>query len=161
MNNHITNILDEKPIAALDESDMATIRAHVESCSTCRESFQAARLSALLLSERASEAADHAANANPFFETRVLAAWRERQSEGISALRRLWNATGALVSTMAATTAALAVLTFAVPASDTTSQSTAALVPYSAESVVLGGDDDQVTDDQVLNAIYADDEGGK
>jgi hypothetical protein len=33
------------------------------------------------------------------------------------------------------------------------------VVPYSAEAVVLDqSDDDQVTDDQVLNAIYADDD---
>jgi hypothetical protein len=38
-------------------------------------------------------------------------------------------------------------------------QPTAALVPYSAETVVLDqNDNDQVTDDQVLSALYADDD---
>ena len=63
---------------------------------------------------------------------------------------------------MAATTAALAVLTFVAPSSDTMNQPTAALVPYSAETVVLDqSDNDQVTDDQVLSALYADDDEGR
>ena len=63
---------------------------------------------------------------------------------------------------MAATTAALAVLTFVAPATDTTNQQTAAIVPYSAESVVLDQDqDNQITNDQVISAIYADDDEGK
>jgi hypothetical protein len=65
---------------------------------------------------------------------------------------------------MAATTAALAVLTFVAPATDTTNQQTmAAVLPSSAETVVLDQDQDnnQITNDQVINAIYADDDEGK
>ena len=62
---------------------------------------------------------------------------------------------------MAATTAALGVLTFVAPTQQA-SQQTAALVPYSAEAVVLDqNDNDQLTDDQVFSAIYADDDEGK
>ena len=77
--------------------------------------------------------------------------------------RRLWSATGAIVASMAATTAALAVLTFVAPADNTTNQRIAAVVPYSAETVVLDQDqdDNQLTNDQVINAIYADDDEGK
>jgi len=161
MSDHITNILDEKPIAALNESELNAIGAHVEVCDACHQALQAARISALLLSERAAVAADSAANANPFFQTRVMAAWREGRADSVSALRRLWNATGALVGMMAATTAALAVLAFVAPA-DTVNQPTAAMVPYSAESVVLDQNDDvQMTDDQVFSAIYAEDDDGK
>jgi alpha/beta superfamily hydrolase len=93
----------------------------------------------------------------------VLAAWREQQAGGAWGLRRLWNATGALVASMAATTAALAVLMFVAPATNTTDQQTATLVPYSAESVVLeqDRDDNQLTNDQVISAIYDEDDGGK
>ena len=157
--SHITEILDSKPFASLSETELATVRTHVVSCASCTRAYEAAQISALLIKERADEAADNALNANPFFQTRVMASWRERQGTNVSALRRLWNATGALVATMATTTAALAVLTFVAPATDTTNQTTAALVPSSAEAVVLDqNDDDQVTDDQVLNAIYADDD---
>ena len=160
--NHITEMLDSKPFASLSETELATIRTHVASCPSCSRAYDAAQISALLIKERADEAAQHTQNANPFFQTRVMAAWRERQEQSVSALRRLWNATGALVTTMAATTAALAVLTFVAPSPEPTSQTTAALVPYSAESVVLDqSDNDQVTDDQVLSAIYSDDDEGR
>lgn len=160
--NHITEILDSKPFASLSETEMVSIRTHVASCTSCSRAYDAAQISALLIKERADEAAQNSLDANPFFQTRVMAAWRERQEMNVSALRRLWNATGALVGTMAATTAALAVLTFVVPSSETTSQTTATLVPYSAESVVLDqSDNDQLTDDQVLSAIYSDDDEGR
>jgi len=160
--NHITHILDENPIVSLKEPELSKIRAHVESCKACCRAYDAARLSASLLRARAAEAAENSANVNPFFQTRVLAAWRERQATSVSTLRRLWNSTGALVASMAATTAALAVLAFVAPSSDSTNQATAALVPYSAEAVVLDqSDNDQVTDDQVLSALYATDDEGK
>lgn len=151
---HITDILDSTPVAGLSEDDLQTIRAHVEKCAACSRSFEAARISALLIKERVEEADDESRNANPFFQTRVLAAWREQQStDRVPALRRLWNATGALVTTMTVTTAALAVLTFVVPA-ETINQDAS---PYSAEVVVFDDSQDgnQVTDDQLLSAIYA------
>lgn len=158
--NHITHILDDKPLADFSEAELATIRSHVAMCSPCRNAFQAAEISALLVKEHAGEAAQNTLNANPFFQTRVLAAWRER-SEGVSALRRLWNATGALVATMTATTAALAVLTFVVPVTEPVNEPTAALAQYSAEAVMLDQGDNEISDEQVLSAIYADEDEGR
>ena len=161
--NHITDILDNTPLADLSENELQTIHAHAAICLDCERAFRAASISALLIKSRTSEAAQHTLNANPFFETRVLAAWREEQAApGDWSFRRLWNATGAIVASMAATTAALAVLTFVVPADNATNQQIAA-VPYSAETVVLDQDqdDNQLTNDQVINAIYADDDEGK
>ena len=124
---HITNILDDKPLAALTETDLQAIQAHTASCADCARSFEAARISALLLNERADETNAGALNANPFFQTRVLAAWREQQATaGAWSLGRLWSATGGLVSSMAATTAVLAALTFVVPAEESTPVQTAA-----------------------------------
>ena len=161
--NHITDIFDNTPFAELTESDLSTISAHAANCGECADAFAAARISSMLLRERVSLAADNTANANPFFQTRVLAAWREQQAGAAWSLRRLWNATGAIVASMAATTAALAVLMFVAPAANTTDQQTAALVPYSAETVVLeqDRDDNQMTNDQVISAIYDDDDEGK
>jgi len=161
--NHITDILDNTPFAELTESDLNAISFHAANCGECADAFAAARISSMLLRERVSLAADNAANANPFFQTRVLAAWREQQAGAAWSLRRLWNATGAIVASMAATTAALAVLMFVAPAANTTDQQTAALVPYSAETVVLeqDRDDNQMTNDQVISAIYDDDDEGK
>ena len=160
--NHILDLLDYAPLANLSESDLRTIRVHVETCAECNRAFEAAQVSALLVKERADEAAENSTTANPFFQTRVLAAWREQAINKASGFRRLWSATGALVASMAATTAALVVLTFVAPATQPATQQTAALVPYSAETVVLDqNDNDQLTDDQVFSAIYADDDEGK
>jgi hypothetical protein len=153
--NHITEILDEKPLASLSEPELLNIRTHSEGCADCARAFHAAQLASVLLQERMSEAADQALTANPFFQTRVLAAWREQQVTGATwSLRRLWNATGALVSTMAVTTAALVVFTFVTPTTESTTQTTAALLPSTPESVVLNQDPDDLTNDQVLSAIY-------
>ena|ERR1041385_2745801 len=161
--NHITEILDNARLADLSAAELRTIRTHVAECPGCAQAFEAAQISSLLMRERTSEAAESAFNANPFFQTRVLAAWREQQSSvGVWTFRRLWTATGAIVASMAATTAALAVLTFVVPASDTTNQQIAAIVPSSAETVILEQDqNDQISNDQVINAIYAGDDEGK
>jgi hypothetical protein len=157
--HHITDMLDNTPLASLSESERESIRAHAANCSDCARAFKAAQLSELLIKEHASEAARDALNANPFFQTRVLAAWREQQIAASAwSFRRLWNATGALVSSMAATTAILAALTFVIPAEETATVQTAALMPASAESVMLEQGEEEMTNEQALSAIYYEDE---
>ena len=74
--NHITEMLDNKPLASLKETELAAIRSHVAGCASCERAYEAAQLSALLIKERADEAAQSSLVANPFFQTRVMAAWR-------------------------------------------------------------------------------------
>lgn len=157
---HITHMLDSSSLASLTEHDLQRIRAHVESCESCSRAYEAAQVAALLIKERATESAQ---NINPFFQTRVLAAWREQQSIArVPAFRRLWNSTGALVASMAATTAALAVLTFVAPSAELNSQPAAALIPNSAEAILLDEQEmDQFTEEQLLSAIYAEDGEGE
>lgn len=156
---HITHIIDDKPLAALSETELHSIRVHTKECADCARAFKAVQLSDLLIRAHASEGAQAALNANPFFQTRVLAAWREQQTfTGAWSLRRLWNATGALVSSMAATTAVLAALTFVIPVEEASVVQTAALMPASAESVVLDQTEDEMTNEQALSAIYYDEE---
>jgi predicted anti-sigma-YlaC factor YlaD len=154
---HIIGILDNSPLASLTESELLAVRGHAENCPSCRRAYEAAQLSTLLIKERAAETIE----ALPFFQTRVLAALREQQaSNNAPVLSRLWKSAGALVSSMAVTTAALAAFSFLAPGAGTgtTQETTAALSPYSAEAVVFNQDqsDDQMTDEQVLSAIYAD-----
>jgi len=161
-NSHITDILGKAPLASLSETEKQAVRSHIANCDDCARAFALAQLSEMLLQERSNEAAEKALNPNPFFQTRVLAAWREQQLAGGDwGFRKLWNATCALVASMAATTAVFAVLAVSAPSSDTTSQAQAAVAPYSAEWVVLDQDDNQLTNDQVIDAVYADDEEGK
>src|SRR5205085_6397084 len=152
---HITEVLDNTAFASLSRSDLAEIRTHAEGCEPCRSSFAAAQLSSVETSERAQVAVEP----SPFFQTRVMAAWREHQAiERVPAFWRLWKSTRAVVSSMALTTAALGVLSFvfSAPASNTLDQTASV---YSAESVIFDqGGDDQLTYEQVLNAIYADDQ---
>ena len=153
---HITHMLDETPLAGISESELGSIRAHTANCADCARAFEAAQLSQLLIESRADEAAASARNANSFFQTRVLAAWREQQERGWT-LGRLWKVTGALVSSMVVTTAALAVLTFIVPAEESTPVQTG-VASRSAESVMFDQSEEEMTNEQALNAIYYDEE---
>jgi anti-sigma-K factor RskA len=158
---HVISILESRPLAALDESDFAQIRAHALVCESCRKAYEAAQVSALLLKARADEAFEP----SPFFQTRVLAALRERQAANQTwAWSRLWRTAGGLASSMVATVATLAILTFVIPGTQTAeSQNPAPSAnAYSTEAVVLAenaGPDDQLSDSDVLATLYdADDD---
>ena len=84
----------------------------------------------------------------------MLAALRERRAaeEGWT-LARLWKSAGLLVSSMTATVAALAVLTFVAPQEEVIAQSLPA-TPYTAEALLLDEADAQMTYEQVLTTLY-------
>ena len=155
MNTHITEILDRASIAALSESDLNEVRAHVLECMACRDAYEAARLSAVVMKSRAEAVIEP----SPFFQTRVMAALREQQAvESVPAMLRLWRSAKALVSTMAVATAALAVISFMQP-SQTTLATDQTASAYSAYSVIMDqGSDDQMSYEQVLSTIYDDDD---
>ena len=155
MNTHITEILDHASIAALSESDLNEVRAHVLECMACRDAYEAARLSAVVMKSRAEAVIEP----SPFFQTRVMAALREQQAvESVPAMLRLWRSAKALVSTMAVATAALAVISFMQP-SQTTPATDQTASAYSAYSVIMDqGSDDQMSYEQVLSTIYDDDD---
>src|SRR5215217_7266032 len=151
---HITEILDRGAIAMLSESELNEIRVHALECISCRDAYEAARLSAVVLKTRAEATIEP----SPFFQTRVMAALREQQAgESVPVMSRLWRSSKALVSTMAVTTAALAVVSFMQP-SETTPVTDQTSV-YSAYSVIMDRDGgDQMSYEQVLSTIYDDDE---
>lgn len=152
---HITELLDNTALASLSASELEEIRAHARICEACASAFTAAQLSAVVIKERAQVVIEP----SPFFQTRVMAALREQQAaESVPAFSRLWNSARALVSSMALTTAVLGALSFMISAPATTAPDQTASA-FSAESVILGQDgDEQLTYEQVLNAIYSDDE---
>jgi hypothetical protein len=160
---HVIEILESGPLDRLGESDLSEVRAHAEVCAGCRRAFDAARVSSALLRERAALAFEPP----PFFQTRVLAALRERQAEQAWALPRLWKAAGALFASMLATVAALGALTFRAPGASQpgATEEAAAVEAYSAEESILaqgGAADEEMTYDQVLSVVYEpeDDDGG-
>lgn len=155
---HIIDILEDVPFTAISKDNLSTIRLHIVSCGSCRDAYEGAQLASTMMRQRAAQVIEP----TPFFQTRVMAALRERQAnESAPVLVRLWRSAGVLVSSLALTTAALAVFSFVSTSSQSYSvgQETAVLSNYSAEGVILGQDqnDDQITYDQVLNTIYDDD----
>lgn len=160
---HVISKLENNPFFSLDRDELARIEAHVATCDDCRIAYEAAQVGAALLHERARAAFEP----SPFFQTRVLAELRERQAANESwAWSRLWRTAGGLAYSMVATVATLAILTFAIPGTQSAdSLSASAVNAYSADSVVLDGgslSDDQVSDNDVLATLYdTDDDVGK
>ena len=154
---HIIEILDSTSLKNLSAEQLEIVQIHIRECMSCESAYQAAKVSSRLIKERAQTTVEP----SPFFQTRVMVAWRERQAiENTPVLSRLWKSAGALVSSMAVTTAALAALSFVIPAPISTSADETAT--YSAESVLLGQtSDDQMSYDQVLSTIYVDGDEGK
>lgn len=155
---HIIQMLEREPLSGLSESELAAVRAHAEGCRACGRAYEAARLSELMLRERAAERFEP----SPFFQTRVMAALRERRAGRESwSLSRLWKAAGALVSSMAVTVAALAALTFLGPdVMDSPADApgiAAVSETYPAEELFLPPDEvseNEMTYEQVLSTIY-------
>ena len=159
INEHVIGMLESKRFGGLDENDRAQIHAHAQACDSCRRAYEAAQVSAALLQERAAENFEPP----PFFQTRVLAALRERQSANETwAWSRLWRTAGGLASSMVATVAALAVLTFVVPSSTQNADSQSPAVnAYSAEAVVFDEKavpEDQISNNDVLATLYETDD---
>ena len=163
MSDHIISLIENAPLASLSPSDLTAIRRHTDDCVNCRQAFEAAQISMLLLRERAEEIFEP----SPFFHTRVLATLRERQAAGGQwAWSRVWGAAGALASSMVLTVAALAALTF-IPGNQAISgpQDLTSLNSYSAEDVLLDQGEalnGQVSEAQILTTLYgAEDEAAR
>ena len=154
-NSHIIDILDNAPLGNLSEAQLVTVRTHIESCASCARSYDAAGLSSQVLQARVAVEIEP----SPFFATTVLAKIREQRAENIPVMLRLWRSANYLVSSMAITTAALAVLSFVVPG-PAVGSSDSTVTAYSAEAVILG-DEEELSYEQVLSTIYAEEEEAK
>ena len=155
-NSHIIDILDNAPLATLDEAQLVSVRSHIQTCDSCAGAYEAAVLLSQVIHERVSVQVEP----SPFFSTTVLARLREQQANNVPVMLRLWQSAKFLVSSMALTTAALAVTSFVVPSPATGSTETT-VSAYSAESVILGDEDDQLSYEQVLSTIYPEQEEAK
>ena len=148
---HIKKLLDEAPLSSLGRAELEAVRANAEDCEDCRRAVAAAQLSTRMLKARAAETFEP----SPFFQTRVLAALRERRAaeEERWSFARLWKSAGLLVSSLAATTAALAVFTLVAPSETAVAQEVSGT--YTAESVIFDeGAEEQLTYEQVLTSLY-------
>ena len=151
--NHIIQMLEEKPFGSLSQQERDAIKSHIADCLDCGQSHEAAQISFDLIKERASETVE----VSPFFKTRVMAALRERHLQPEpAALVRMWRAAGALVSAMAAMVVILVGLTVFTYNPDSQPELTSQNI-YSPEYVVFEQDDpadDGLAYDQVLSTMY-------
>jgi len=150
---HIIEVIDSVALASLSPVELDEVKSHTRECASCRTAFEAAQLSALVIKQRAEMKIEP----SPFFQTRVMAAWREQQAvESVPAFLRLWKSASALVSTMALATLVLGVVTFVYPdpATALTEQVAWAEGADAAEAVIFDQGDEQLTYEQVLSTIY-------
>ncbi|HLA96655.1 MAG TPA: zf-HC2 domain-containing protein [Pyrinomonadaceae bacterium] len=157
---HIGDLIQENRIKDLSDADTTFVEAHMKQCPRCRMEFEAARIASVLLESRAAQTLEP----SPFFEARVMNAWRERQAALMPLADRLWQAwndTKLLVSGLATSLAVLLVLTFAGPGirNDALLQASAD-DPYSAESILFAHQEvaGDLTDVDLLTEIYGDDD---
>ena len=153
---HITKILDETAFKDLKAEQLGEINSHAANCAQCKSAFESARLSDALLKNFAPS---EVFEPTPFFETRVLAALREKQlmSKPIAAFWRWWQASSAVVFLMLLSIGFLVVLTALAPQNAAENQEQAtALNDYSTEQVFFRAEDarDELTAGQALQIIY-------
>lgn len=150
---HILEILDGKKFAELSNDELKNFQAHSASCSDCRQAYQAARVSAVLLNVRAEIPA---VEPSAFFQSKVLTAIREKQNlrKPIAAFRRWWQASYALVCSMLFIVITLGALTFLAPKSNA-DQAVSTYNLYSTDSVILNQNPPRnITTEQALEVIY-------
>lgn len=149
---HITKILNETAFKDLSRVEIAEINAHAENCAGCRRAFQAARMSSALLENRAAEVFEP----SPFFETRVLAALREKQivAKPIAAFWRWWRASSVVVFPILLVVITLMALTILTPRQQI--QATASADELSPEQIIFQGNDfnQTLTTAQAMQIIY-------
>lgn len=150
---HILEILDGKKFAELGNDELKNFQVHSMSCSDCRQAYQAARVSAVLLNVRAEMPA---VEPSAFFQSKVLTAIREKQNlrKPIAAFRRWWQASYALVCSMLFIVITLGALTFLAPKSNA-DQAVSTYNLYSTDSVILNQNPPRnITTEQALEVIY-------
>jgi len=153
--SHIIEILDGTSFIELSEQDKATIWAHADDCHGCRQAFEAARISSILLKAHESRVPEP----SPFFQAKVMNAWRERQMprRPMEAFRRWWQASAAPVFLMVVTLAVLISLTFLAPQSsaDDSPVEISGSNLYSTDAVIYDQKASRdLTTEQVFQVIY-------
>ncbi len=113
-NRHITKIIDQNGFANLSGEDLAVVNEHITGCQACRQAFQAARISSVLLR---AQSVDNASVPSPFFQAKVLGALRERQNsiKEVGAFLRWWQASAMMIGLMLMLVAVLVALTAVTP----------------------------------------------
>ncbi len=151
---HVTEIIDRKGLEALADAEREMIEVHAAECADCADALFAARFARGMLRSHSENV-----NAAPpaFFETRVLAAIREKNAEKAPfwSFRRWWQASYGMVSAMVLIAAVLGMLTLFAPASsDQADMSNYSI--YSTEADILNQRSARdLSREQLLEVIYS------
>ncbi|HEX2523465.1 MAG TPA: hypothetical protein VHP35_15185 [Terriglobia bacterium] len=153
--NHIVNLLEERPLGRLNVAELEIVKAHTAACAECLRAYEATQASLLLLQERASVIVEPP----PFFETKVMAAIREQKlAPKRFGFLSMWQTARPLVASMGVFIVMLLALTFftdnfqlPIEPSDLASMN-----DDSAEWVGVDPDDaeDGMTYSQALTVLY-------
>ena len=73
---HIIKILDGTPLSRLSVEQLELVRSHSRNCVSCASAYRAFSVASAVIKERAQVVVEP----TPFFQTKVLAALRERQA---------------------------------------------------------------------------------
>ncbi|MGI8789186.1 MAG: hypothetical protein ACR2HG_15715 [Pyrinomonadaceae bacterium] len=151
-NRHITKLLDKTKFTDLNEESLAIIFAHTAVCTNCRQAFRAAQTASVLL-----EQTDADISPPPFFQAKVMNAWREKQRlrKTSRSFRRWWQTASAMVSLMLIVVAGLLALAMFAPntADDNRAQAGGENF-YSTDSVILDKQPEDLTTEQAFRVLY-------
>jgi anti-sigma factor RsiW len=152
--NHIVNLLEERPLGNLSVAELEMVKTHTAACSECLRAYEAAQASLRLLQERASVVVEPP----PFFQTKVMAAIREqRLTPKRLGFLNVWQTARPVVASMGAFVAMLLALTLFNTFEPPTEPSDLASVNDSVpEWVVVDSDDvgDEMTYSEALTVLY-------
>ncbi|MCI0663272.1 MAG: hypothetical protein L0220_19575 [Acidobacteria bacterium] len=132
---HIIELLDTRPLSDLRDAELSAINEHTASCLSCRQAFQAAQLSNLLLRSRAELKTEPSA----FFKTNLIAAIKDEQVQlGPFSVFRIWREAYSLIYSMAALAVIIGGLTLSQLGSNTQNMRLSTTDPL--EMLVYGTD---------------------
>jgi anti-sigma factor RsiW len=156
--DHIINLIEERAIESLTASERQMIAAHTANCPACHHAFDVARITSQLLHERAAVVVEPP----PFFQTKVLAAIREKGQASFG-LQKMWLAARALLTSMAMLVVLLTAFSYYTNDIDRESTADDQLTLISdlardPDELLLAGQENlangEVSDSQVLTDLY-------
>ncbi len=152
---HITEIIDETPLASLDAATRERVEIHAAECAECSAALAASCLAQSMLRSHA-EVVEIVPP--PFFETRVLAAWRERQAERAPfwSFGRWWQASSGMVAAMVLVAVVLGGLTVFAPSNEVQADATNFGIFANDADVLSAEQVREMTREQMLEVIYTD-----
>lgn len=134
---HIIKILEQTDYSKLSVEDLIYIRNHTPDCQKCRQAVEAARITSALLK---NTALSEAPKPSPYFQSKVLNAWREKENNANPpAFRRWWQASAALVFTMFLAVGGLILFTVLAQTNDRAAneKNSTGYNLYTADSIIL------------------------